>query len=78
MLFRLYQCNFQTQLVSNHFENVRFTNNNNHNNSNLAIDIPLDSSSCRLFRGRIVIWNVSFCGGTQRKTLEAGRQPTKI
>ena len=58
---------------------VRFTdNNNNHNNSNLAVDIPLDGSSCRLFRGRIVIWNVSFCGGTQRKTLEAGRQPTKI
>ena len=46
---------------------VRFTNNNNHNNSNLAVDMPLDGSSCRLFRGRIVIWNVSFCGGTQRK-----------
>ena len=56
---------------------VRFTYNDNHSNSNLAVDIPLDGSSCPLFPGRNGIWNVSFFGGTQRKTLGARRTTNK-
>ena len=52
---------------------VRFTYNDNHSNSNLAVDIPLDGSSCPLFPGRIGIWNVSFCGG--RRTDDSEKNP---
>ena len=52
---------------------VRFTNNDNHNNNNLAVDIPPDGSSCPLFLDRIAIGNVSFCGG--RKTGGSREKP---
>ena len=59
---------------------VRFTNNDNHNNNNLAVDIPPDGSSCPLLLDRIAIGNVSFCGGRktedpEKNRSEQGRQP---
>ena len=49
---------------------VRFTNNDNHNNNNLAVDIPPDGSSCPLFLDRIAIGNVSFCGERENRRIQ--------